>query len=147
MANLLWLVPSRIQPATACCILVFRHYTTCPRIVPIGFVPRTPSCTNLSSVDSPDPLTGHSFRLHTPHDFVGTRGLTFMQNVPLPPTHSSDNLSSSGCNLMRRRPVHLLPLASGARRSPLIYPANGIRWDGRPRRIWCYKMCSIDSGL
>jgi len=48
---------------------------------------------------------------------------------------------------MRRRPTHLLPLAYGARRSPLIYPASRIRSDGRPRRIRCYKMCSIDSGL
>jgi len=48
---------------------------------------------------------------------------------------------------MRRRPTHLPPLAYGARRSPLIYPANRIRSDGRPRRIQCYKMCSIDSAL
>jgi len=116
-------------------------------IVPIGFFPRTPSFTNLSSVDSPDPLTGHSYRLHTLHDFVGTRGLTFVQNVPLPSTHSSDYLSSSVCNFMRRGPIHPLPLAYGARRSPLIYPANRIRSDRRPRRIWCYKICSIDSGL
>jgi len=98
-------------------------------------------------VDSPDPLTGHSYRLHTLHDFVGTRGLTFVQNVPLPSTHSSDYLSSSVCNFMRRRPIHPLALAYGARRSPLIYPANRIRSDGRPRRIRCHKMCSIDSGL
>ena len=62
-------------------------------IVPIRIFPRTPSFTNLSSVDAPDPLTGHSYRLHTLHDFVGTRGLTFVQNVPLPATHSSDCLS------------------------------------------------------
>jgi len=48
---------------------------------------------------------------------------------------------------MRRRAIHLFPLAYGARRSPLIYPANRIRSHGRPRRIRCYKMCSIDSGL
>jgi len=83
-------------------------------IVPIGILPWTPSFTNLSSVDAPDPLTGHSYRLHTLHDFVGTRGLTFVQHVLLPLTHSSDCLSSSVCNLMRRRPAHLLPLASGA---------------------------------
>jgi len=80
-------------------------------IVPIGIFPRTPSFTNLSSVDAPDPLTGHSYRLHTLHDFVGTRGLTFVQNVLLPSTHSSDCLSSSICSFMRRRPIHLLPLA------------------------------------
>jgi len=28
-----------------------------------------------------------------------------------------------------------------------MYPANRIRSDRRPRRIQCYKMCSIDSGL
>ena len=48
---------------------------------------------------------------------------------------------------MRRRPIHLLPLAYGARRSPLIYPANRTRSDGRPRRIRGYKMCSIHHGL
>jgi len=80
-------------------------------IVPIGIFPRTPSFTNLSSVDSPDPLTGHSYRLHTLHDFVGKRGLTFVRNVLLPSTRSSDCLSSSVCNLMRRRPIHLLPPA------------------------------------
>jgi len=116
-------------------------------IVPIGIFPRTPSFTNLSSVDSPGPLTGHGYRLHTLHDFVDTRCLTFVRNVPLLSTHSSDCLSSSVCNLMRRRPIHLLPLAQVAWRSPLIYPANRIRSEGRPRRIRCYKMCSIDSGL
>jgi len=80
-------------------------------IVPIGIFPQTPSFTNLSSVDSPDPLIGHSYRLHTLHDFVGTRGLTFVRNVLLPSTYSSDCLSSSVCNLMRRRPIHLPPLA------------------------------------
>jgi len=118
-------------------------------IVPIGFFPRTPSFTNLSSVDAPDPLTGHSYLLHTPHAFVpvGTRGLTCVQHVLLPSTQPSDCLSSSVCNLMRRRPIHLPPLASDARRSPLICPANRIRSDGRPRRIRCYKMGSIDNGL
>jgi len=80
-------------------------------IVPIGIFPRTPSFTNLSFVDSPDPLTGHSYLLHTLHDFVDTRGLTFVQNVLLPSPHSSDCLSSSVCNLMRSRPIHLLPVA------------------------------------
>jgi len=80
-------------------------------IVPIGIFPRTPSFTNLSVVDSPDPLTGHSYRLHTLHDFVGTRGLTFVRNVLLLSTHSSDCLSSRVCNLMRRHLIHLLPLA------------------------------------
>jgi len=80
-------------------------------IVPLGFFPRTPSFTNLSSVDAPDPLTGHSYLLHTLHDFVGTRGQTLVQNVPLPSTHSSNCLSSSVCNLMRHRLIHLLPLA------------------------------------
>ena len=80
-------------------------------IVPKGFFPHTPSFTNLSSVDSPDPLTGHSYLLHTLHDLVGTRGLTFVQNLPLPSIHSSDCVSSSVCNLMRRHLIHLLPLA------------------------------------
>jgi len=45
----------------------------------MGFFPRTPSFTNLSSVDAPDPLTGHSYLLHTLHDFVGTGGLDFCE--------------------------------------------------------------------
>jgi len=77
----------------------------------MGFFPRTPSFTNLSSVDAPDPLTGHSYILHTLHDLVGTRGLTFVQNVPLPSTHCADCLLSSVCNLMRRRLIHLPPHA------------------------------------
>jgi len=80
-------------------------------IVPMGFFPWTPSFTNLSSVDAPDPPTGHSCLLHTLHAFVGTRRQTFVQNVPLPSSHYSDCLSSSVCNLMRRRPIHLPLLA------------------------------------
>jgi len=116
-------------------------------MVPIGISPQSPSFTNLSSVDSPDPLTGHSYRLHTLHDLVGTRGLTFVQNIPSPSTHSPDGLSSSVCSFMRPLPIHLLPVAYGATRSPPIYPASRIRSDGRPRHIWFYKMCSIDRGL
>ena len=82
--------------------------------------------TNLSFVDAPDPLTGHSYLLHTLHDFVGTRRLTFVRKVLLLPTHPSACLSSRVCNIMRRRPIRLLPLAYGVRRSPLIYP--GVRW-------------------
>jgi len=116
-------------------------------ILPMGFFPWTPSFTNLSFVDAPDPLTGHSYLLHTLHVFVGTRVLTFVQFVPLPSTHSSNYVSSSVCNLMRCHPIHLLPPAYGTRRSPLIDPVNRIRSDGRPRHIQCYKMCSIDSRL
>jgi len=80
-------------------------------IVPMGFFPQTPSFTNLSFVDAPDPLTGHSYLLHALHVFLGMRGLTFVQNVPLPSTHASDCLSSSVCNLMHCCPIHLLTLA------------------------------------
>jgi len=107
----------------------------------------TLSDTNTSFVDSPDPLTGYSNLLHTLRVFVGKRGLTCMQNVPVRSTHASDFPSSSFCNLMRRCPIHLLPLAYGARMSLLTYPANRIRSVGRPRCIPCYKMCSNDSGL
>ena len=79
-------------------------------IIPMGLFPRTPSDTNLAVVDAPDRLTGNSYRLHTLHVFVGTRGLT-LKNVPLPSTHSSDLLFSSVCNLMLRRPIHLPRLA------------------------------------
>jgi len=62
-------------------------------ILPMGFFPRTPSLTNMSSVDAPDPLTGHGYLLHTLPGFVGTRGLTFARYVPLPSTQSYDSLS------------------------------------------------------
>jgi len=116
-------------------------------IVPIGIFPWTPSLTNLSSVDAPDLLTEHSYLLHTPHEFVVTRGLTCVQSVPLPSTHSCDCLSLSVCNCRHRRPIHLPPPAQGAWRSPYIYPLNRTRPDRRPPCIWCYKMCSVDSGL
>jgi len=70
-----------------------------------------------------------------------------VQNVLLPPTHWSDCLFSSVCNLMRCGLIHLLPLAYGASRSPLIYSVNRIWSDRQPRHIQCYKMCSNDSGL
>ena len=40
---------------------------------------QTSSFTNLSFVDFPDPLTGHSILLHTLRAFVGKRGLTIMR--------------------------------------------------------------------
>jgi len=113
----------------------------------MGFFPRTPSFANSSFLESPAPVTGHSYFLHTLPIFVGKRRLTCMQNVPLPSTHSCDSLSSSVYSLMRRCPIHLPPPAYGARRSPLIYPANRIRSERWPRRIQCLKTCSNDSGL
>jgi len=65
----------------------------------------------MSFLDAPDPLTGHSYLLHTLHLFVSTRGPTFVQKVPLPLSHYSDCLSSSVYSLVRHGPTHLLPLA------------------------------------
>jgi len=113
----------------------------------MGFFPRTPSFANSSFLESPAPVTRHSYLLHTLPIFVGKRRLTCMQNVPSPSTYSCDSLSSSVYSLMRRHPIHLLPPAYGARRSPLIYPANRIRSEGWPRRIRWFKTCSNDSGL
>jgi len=48
-------------------------------IVPMGCFSLTLSFTNLSFVDPPNPLIGHSYHLHTLLVFVGTRGLTFLQ--------------------------------------------------------------------
>ena len=98
-------------------------------------------------MDAPDPLTGHSYLLHTPHDFEGTRGLTCVEkrscylrpNLPTVGLQASVTL----CAVVR---FTCLDLHKCAQRSPLIYPANRIRSDGRPRRILCYKMGSIDSG-
>jgi len=116
-------------------------------IVPIGLFPQTASFTKLSFVNAPDPLTGHSYHLHNLQVFVGTGGLTFVQDDPLPSTPSSDHLTSSVFNLIRRPPIHLLPPASAARRSPRIYPTNRIPWHRWPWRIWYYKMCSMDCVL
>ena len=46
------------------------------RIEPMVLPPWTPSSTNLSFLDSPDPLTGHSILLHALRGFVGKTGLT-----------------------------------------------------------------------
>ena len=80
----------------------------------MGFVPRSPSFTNLSFVDPPDPLTGHSFLLCTLHLIVGIRGLTLVQNVLLPLTNPSNNLLSRVCNLLRLYPIHPPAPAYGA---------------------------------
>ena len=84
----------------------------------MGFFPSTPSFANLSFVDSPDSLTGHSYLLRTLRVFVGKRGLTCMQQVQLLSTYSFHLLSSSVCNFMHCRPIHLFPPGYGARRPP-----------------------------
>jgi len=45
-------------------------------MVQMGFFPQIPSFTNMSFVDSSDPLSGHGYLLHTLGVLVGTRGLT-----------------------------------------------------------------------
>jgi len=116
-------------------------------IAPMGYFPWTPSFTNMSFVDLPDPVSGHSDLLPTLGVLVGTRGLSCLPHVPLPLTHSSDCLCSGVCNLMRRCPIHLLPYGYGARRLPHIYAANRMRSDRWPQRIRCYRMSSAESGL
>jgi len=113
----------------------------------MGIFTQTPYASNMSFVDSPDPLTRNSNFLHTLPVFVGKRGLTCVQNVPLRSAHTSHRLFLRVCNLMHL-PLIQLPLhAKGARRSPLIYPANRIHWDRWPRCIWCYQMSFNDDGL
>jgi len=85
-------------------------------IVPICFFPRTSSFTYLSFVDAPNPLTGHSCLLHTLHVVVGTRGLTFVQNVPLPSTHLPTvclQVSVTICAVVRFSPRYLHRLREG----------------------------------
>jgi len=77
----------------------------------MGIFPGTPSFTNMSFVDSRDPLTAHSYLLHTLRVFVGKRGLTGVQNVLLPATHCSKELSLTVYNLICLHPIHLLQLA------------------------------------
>ena len=71
-------------------MLVCQYHTTCPRDRTYGLSPSDHLFTKMSFVDSPIPLTGHSYLLHTLHVFVGTRGETWVQNVPLPLTNSAD---------------------------------------------------------
>jgi len=116
MAILLWLVPSRIGYATASRILVIRPYTTCPRDRTYRLFPSDPSFTNLSSVDAPDPLTGHSYLHHALHVFVGTRGLTFVQmSRYLRPTLQPACLQVSVtlCSVVRFTRLHLHRVAGG----------------------------------
>ena len=143
MAILLWLVPQRIWDTTGGCIPVFRYYQTWPRDRGSSslelYLPTCPFWMHLIH------LHGHSDLLLTLRVFVGKRGLTCKQNIPLTATNPSDCLSSSGCNLMRRRLIHLLPLAHGAQRSPLIYSANRIWSDGWLRHIRYYKISCNES--
>jgi len=113
----------------------------------MGFFPRSPSFTNLSFLELPAPVTGDSYLLHTVRVFVGKRGLTYMQNIVSPSTYCSDGICSIVGDFIRRLPIHMLQPAYGARRSPLIYPANRIRSYGRLRHIRCYKLCHNDNGL
>ena len=77
----------------------------------MGFFPQSPSLTNRSFVNSPDPVIGHSQPLHTLPVFVGKRGVTWIQNVPLPSTDFSDCLFSSVSNIRHLSPIHL-PLSA-----------------------------------
>ena len=77
----------------------------------MGFFPQSPSLTNRSFVNSPDPVTGHSQLLHTLPVFVGKRGVTWIQKVPLPSTDTSDCLSSSVSNIRYLPPIHV-PLSA-----------------------------------
>ena len=61
------------------------------------------------------------------------------KNVPLLNDHFQGSLSSVLSNLMRRPPIWPEPHAQARERSSLIYPAGGIRSDGRLRRIRGYE--------
>jgi len=95
------------------------------RIVPMGFFPRTPSFTNLSFVDAPNPLTGHSYLLHTLHVFVETRGLTFVQtSCYLRPTLLTGCLlvSVTLCAVVQFTCLHLHKVSDGP---PSYIPRTG----------------------
>jgi len=47
----------------------------------MAFCPQSPSSTNGSFVDSSDPLTGHSYLLHTLPVFVAQWGLTWLKTT------------------------------------------------------------------
>jgi len=132
MANLLWLVPSRIRHAPACHTLVSGIIRVILGIVPIGFFPRTPSFTNLFFVDAPDPLTGHSYLLYTLHVFVGTRGLTVVQTSryfrPILPTVCLQ-VSVTLCAVVRFTCLHLHKVPKGLP-SYILRTGSG-RTDGR----------------
>jgi len=140
MAILLSLVPSRIRHATACFILVFPHYRTCPW-------DRTYRLFPSDSIFYQLVLCGCTRSTYWAwlHPSYSTRLCKYeganLQAKRL--THYSDCLSSSVCNLMGRCPIHLVSPAVGARRFPPIYPAKGIQSHGWPQRVQCFKMCSL----
>jgi len=85
-------------------------------IVPMGVFPRTPAFTNLSFVDAPNPLTGHSYLLHTLHVFVGTRGLLSCKTSrylrPTLPTVCL-HMSVTSCAVVRFTCIHLYKVPEG----------------------------------
>ena len=101
-------------------------------IEPMVLPPRTPSFTNLSFVDSPDPLTGHSILLHTLRAFVGKRGLTFVRTSRYfrpSPTKRCLWVSVTLCASVRSTCFHLHKVPEGL---PLYILRTGSgRTDGR----------------
>jgi len=83
-------------------------------------------------VDSPDPLTGHSYLLHTSHDFVDTRGLTCVQRSRyLQPNRATVCLQASVtlCVLVRFTCLHLHKVPGGL--PSYILGTGSGRTDGR----------------
>jgi len=76
----------------------------------MGFFPWTAFFTNMSFVDSPNPLTAHSYHLHTLRVFVGKKGLTSVQiSRYLQPRHPTVSLCISVklCSPFRSTFFHL----------------------------------------
>ena len=116
-------------------------------IKPMVLPPRTPSSTNLSFVDSPDPLTGHSILLHTLCSFVDKRGLTIARaSRYFRPASTMRCLSAlvTLCASVRFTCFYLHKVLEGL---PSYILWTFIRSDRWPWRIWCYKMGSNDSSL
>jgi len=97
----------------------------------MALLPPTPSWTNMSFVDSPDPLTGHCYSLDTLHVFVGKRCQTGVkmscahQPTLLP---SCLRVSVTTCAVIRFTCFHLHMVRDGLR-SYILETGSG-RTDG-----------------
>jgi len=98
----------------------------------MALLPPTPSWTNMSFVDSPDPLTGHCYPLDTLNIFVGKRCQTWVkmsrhhQPTLLP---GCLRMSATTCAVVRFTCLHLYMVRQGL--PSYILQTRSGRMDGR----------------
>src|SRR5713226_634723 len=64
--------------------------------------------------------------------------------VTLVPSYIKSSIKAN--NSTTPCPNHFVSLQTSRSVDPLIYPANSIRLDGRPRRLWCYEEWALSVG-